>query len=230
MKEVNGSSAIPDDRVERTIATYDTIAERYHLANTRERRGRKQHSMSVFLSMLNVKRVPSFQPRVLVVACGLGDDAVYLAEHKTQVTAFDLSPEMLKRAKQADPNGDYRLLDLRDMDKLEGRFDGVWARGCLYHLTPEELAKWFGACHRGMQAGGVLYFSLKEGKGEEMRSVPATGYSGGEIAIRSLQGERYYAYYSPEEVEAMFEQYFTIEKFERMVSDQPAFEFWLKAR
>lgn len=221
---------IPHDRVERTITTYDSIADRYHLANTAERRERKQLSMRIFMSMLAERPLSKEVPDVLLPACGLGDDAVYLTKQGARVVAFDLSPEMLKKARQADPQGDYRLLDMREMDKLEDRYDGVWARGCLYHLTPIELEEWFKTCHALMRARGVLYFSLKEGAGEEMRSVPAAGYSGGEVAIRNLQGERYYSYYTPEQVRCMFEAYFTVQRFERMTHARPAFEFWIERK
>lgn len=230
MKPADRLKLIPHDRVERTIATYDNIADRYHLANTVERRERKQFSMRIFMHMVYERCLSGEAPDVLVPACGLGDDAAYLTMQGAQVVAFDLSPGMLEQAKQADPLGDYRLLDLREMDKLEELYEGVWARGCLYHLTPTELEEWFKSCHALLRTRGVLYFSLKEGAGEEMRIVPAVGYSGGEVAILNLQGERYYSYYTPEQVRTMFEAYFTVQRFERMFNAQPAFEFWLERK
>jgi 2-polyprenyl-3-methyl-5-hydroxy-6-metoxy-1,4-benzoquinol methylase len=52
--------------------------------------------------------------RVLVVGCGLGDDAEYLAELGAKVTAFDLSPTAIDWCHQRFPASDvnYQAVDL----------------------------------------------------------------------------------------------------------------------
>jgi SAM-dependent methyltransferase len=52
--------------------------------------------------------------RILVVGCGLGDDAEYLATLGATVTAFDLSPTAIAWCKQRFPTStvDYRAVDL----------------------------------------------------------------------------------------------------------------------
>jgi SAM-dependent methyltransferase len=47
-----------------------------------------------------IERAPDRSSRALVVGCGLGDDAVLLAELGWNVTAFDLSPSAIKWASE----------------------------------------------------------------------------------------------------------------------------------
>jgi hypothetical protein len=55
---------------------------------------------------------------------------------------------MLKVAISRDPDGIYVRRDLRDIQTFEGSYDGIWACGCLYHLTNYE----FSQCIRSCQA------------------------------------------------------------------------------
>jgi SAM-dependent methyltransferase len=53
--------------------------------------------------------------RVLDLACGTGIHALFLAEHGAEVTACDLSPEMIRRAQAARPHPRvaYEVADMR---------------------------------------------------------------------------------------------------------------------
>jgi SAM-dependent methyltransferase len=64
----------------------------------------------------------------LVIGCGYGDDAEELARRGFAVSAFDLSPTAIGRARERFPAGrvDYRVADLLDLPaEWTGRFDLV---------------------------------------------------------------------------------------------------------
>jgi hypothetical protein len=64
----------------------------------------------------------------LVVGAGLGDDAEELARRGFAVTAFDLSPTAIERARERFPDStvDYRVADLLELPaEWGGRFDLV---------------------------------------------------------------------------------------------------------
>ena len=66
--------------------------------------------------------------KALVVGTGLGDDAEELARRGFAVTAFDLSPTAIERARERFPESsvDYRVADLLDLpEEWRERFDLV---------------------------------------------------------------------------------------------------------
>ena len=65
-------------------------------------------------------------PRLLDVCCGPGRHAHMLAARGYRVLGVDANAEAVARAQQdALPGASYRVLDMRDLDSLGERFDGV---------------------------------------------------------------------------------------------------------
>jgi SAM-dependent methyltransferase len=83
--------------------------------------------------------------RALEVGCGTGANAIWLAEHGFSVTANDVSPTAISRAREraARAGVDVRFLvgDLREPERLGGPFDFFLDCGC------------FGAVQRGDRDG-----------------------------------------------------------------------------
>lgn len=188
------------DHVRRTISTYDQIASDYHLTSTAENRTWLEGSMDHLLKFL-----PG--PRVLVIGCGEGRDSRYLGSKGALVTSIDLSHEMLKLAQASDPAGEYLRMDFRDLSSLTGKFDGVWACACLYHVSKPEFGQCLSKIRSILHPSGILYINLKLGRGECMIEVPREGYPGGSVARAELRGERYYAFYEREELNPYFAEY-----------------------
>lgn len=210
------------DHAARTISTYDTIAKDYWLTSTPELRAWVQDSMHIFKTYLSGRRV-------LVPGCGDGRDSRYLSSLGLEVTAFDLSERMLEIAKSLDSAGEYRKLDIRDMRSLDNNYDGVFGSGCLYHLTKAE----FRVCLRDIKSllnqCGIVYVNLKEGKGQRFRVKPGPKYPGGKEARAALKGQRFYAYYSPQEMRSLFGD-FTILSERKLKHPERVREFWLRSR
>lgn len=71
---------------------------------------------------------PTVGPRVLVVGCGLGDDAETLSSAGFDVTAFDIAPTAvaLCQARFPESKVNYRVADLLNLPgELTGQFDFV---------------------------------------------------------------------------------------------------------
>ena len=100
--------------------------------------------MYAYLSSLNLKR-----KRVLVVGCGFGHDALYLAKLGADVYAFDLSPDSLFIARAlADREGLAISFDEMAAEALKYEddvFEFVVARDILHHVdiarTMEEILR-----------------------------------------------------------------------------------------
>ncbi|HEY4249455.1 MAG TPA: class I SAM-dependent methyltransferase [Lacunisphaera sp.] len=209
------------DHTQRTIQTYDQIAERYHVIATPEHRAWLEDSMREFFA-----RLPG--PAVLVAGCGEGRDSRYLRDLGACVVSFDLSEGMLAVARSSDPDGAYLRVDLRDAQSIGLNFDGIWACACLYHLTKQEFHVCLQTFFQMLRPRGVLFLNLKFGTGERFIDVPRDGYPGGEAA-KELVGSRFYAFYTRDELSAYFSD-FTVEKERRdlLKEDDGAMEFWLR--
>lgn len=208
-------------QVDETIATYDAIAKDYKVIATPENRAWLESSMQLFAGYLSGKKV-------LVAGCGEGRDSRFLKNLGCDVTSFDLSEGMLEVAKAEDPNGNYLKHDLRELGKL-GRFDGIWACACLYHLTKREFADCIEALWSSLNSCGVLFCNLKMGEGEQYIDRPRDGYRGGSEAKEKLAGRRFYSFYSLSELEEYFSRFELLQKRKDLLKEgQGAIEFWLK--
>ena len=210
----------PADHVAQSIATYDAIAEHYHVTATPELRAWKEASMRRFAEYLSGKRV-------LVPGCGDGRDSRFLSSLGLAVISFDLSRGMLAAARESDPHGAYLQMDLRDMASLEGPYDGIWASGCLYHLTKAEFTRCVASCRSLLAAGGVLYLTMKEGRAERYEDTPGPRYPGGAKARELLRGRRFYAYYERAELLGILRGFELLHE-QRVVPSEGGFELWLR--
>jgi len=76
--------------------------------------------------------------RVLDAGCGTGQWAVALAERGMRVTAVDISPEMIRRAREAHPDAPvtWRVADLAEPGEALAVFHAILARVAL-QFTPD---------------------------------------------------------------------------------------------
>jgi cyclopropane fatty-acyl-phospholipid synthase-like methyltransferase len=207
------------DHVAQTIATYNVIAPDYKLTATPEMRAWEENSMRKFSGYLCGERV-------LVPGCGDGRDSRFLRSLGLTVHSFDLSEEMLKIAVAHDPEGSYSQMDLREIALCEGPFDGIFASGCLYHLTKQEFSHCVQSCQTLLSSAGVFYFNMKEGRGQQFEEKPGPSYSGGIEARERLQGKRFYAYYQREELVAALQGFQVLHE-QRLLPGDGGFEFWV---
>jgi SAM-dependent methyltransferase len=98
---------------------------------------------------------------ILDAGCGSGRDARAFAEAGYQVTAFDASAEMAKRA-AAHIGLDVGHMTFADMAWTEA-FDGIWACATLLHVPRDELGSTFRRFAQALKLGGAWYLSVKYG-------------------------------------------------------------------
>jgi len=103
--------------------------------------------------------------RILDLGCGTGNVAVPLAADGYQVTALDLSPEMLalagEKAREAGVKINFTCQDMREMD-VAGEFDLAISMcdSMNYLLAEDELRQVFANAAKVLTAGGWLIFDL----------------------------------------------------------------------
>lgn len=102
--------------------------------------------------------------KVFEIACGPGNVTKYLLFKRPDFKIFgiDLAPNMVKLAKVNNPNADFEVMDCRDIDKLENRFDAIMCSFCMPYLSKEECARLIADCTKSLNPNGLLYFSTME--------------------------------------------------------------------
>jgi SAM-dependent methyltransferase len=100
--------------------------------------------------------------RLLDVACGTGKSFLPMLERGWDVTACDISPAMLKRARaKAGEAVPLSVADMRDLPEI-GKFDLVWALddSINYLLSEDELLKALSGMGANLAPGGRLLFDV----------------------------------------------------------------------
>lgn len=105
---------------------------------------------------------------ILDVGCGSGRDAKYFIEKGYQVTAFDGSEVMSRRASQYLGMSVDTVL-IQDYSFQE-QYDGIWCCASLLHLTLSEIQIFLLKAEKFLKKDGVVYVSFKYGTRQEFRN------------------------------------------------------------
>jgi ubiquinone/menaquinone biosynthesis C-methylase UbiE len=103
-----------------------------------------------------LRHLPPNCHEVLEIGCGTGGFARRLAERSQHVLALDLSPEMIRLARESSaqfPNIEFQLADVRDWPLADESFDCITSIATLHHLPFPEM---FLRMKAALKPGGVL--------------------------------------------------------------------------
>ncbi|MBK9337663.1 MAG: class I SAM-dependent methyltransferase [Lewinellaceae bacterium] len=111
------------------------------------------------------RRIEKPGAKILELGCGPGNITRYLLRKRPDfdILATDAAPNMVKLARENNPAARCEVLDCREMDRLDGPFDGIVCGFCLPYLSKEEVTKLLHDCSNLLNDDGTLYFSAIEG-------------------------------------------------------------------
>jgi SAM-dependent methyltransferase len=101
-------------------------------------------------------RVPAVCRRALEIGCGTGEFSRLLARRAERVLAIDLSPQMIRLARERSglyPNIDLVVGDATASRFVDDRFDCIAALTTLHHLPAEII---LGKIRKALRPGGVF--------------------------------------------------------------------------
>jgi ubiquinone/menaquinone biosynthesis C-methylase UbiE len=165
----------------KTTEAYNKIAQEY---SSRNHRHFWKNEYDYFKTILAGNKVVD-------LGCGAGRDAEQFVNDSFDYLGIDASEEMLKIASQRVAEGQFRLMDLRDIDLPLESFDGFWASASLLHFSKQEVPDLLKSFYNLLKDNGVGFISVKE------KRVMDEGY------IKEDKGggiERYFSFFHNNEM------------------------------
>jgi SAM-dependent methyltransferase len=127
-----------------------------------------------FIELIEKKKLIPNQ--VLDVGCGAGTDAIYLASKGCEVTAIDISHEVIriaqKRAKKAGVKVNFIADDFMKTEIDGESFDFINDRGCFHHINPSERENYAEKINDVLRRNGYYYLRCWSDKEEESERGP----------------------------------------------------------
>ena len=154
--------AADDQReLELTIQTFDKYAQQYC---------DKFESYKPYIESYE-KFAELFTPRhrrVLDAACGPGLFCRLLWQQipRLDIKGIDLAPAMVNLARSNCPDAQFAVMDCRDIDQLDGRFDAIISAFCFPYLNQNEVTEFIRSASEMLNVGGLLFISTMEGRYE----------------------------------------------------------------
>jgi len=101
---------------------------------------------------------------VLELACGPGNISKYLLNKRSdfKLLGLDLAPNMIELAKENNPSAEFKVMDCRDILKLNKTYDALMCGFCLPYLSEEEAAQLIKDASLLLNPASVIYVSTME--------------------------------------------------------------------
>jgi len=202
-------------------ASFDIAAATYDQTFTHTVIGRLQRDL-VYRHMTEALQNSTIRS-ILEINCGTGEDALWLSEQGYQVTATDISEQMILTARQKDTIGTitFRQADINTLPATfpNKTFDAIFSDfGGLNCLSEPELKAFFENANRLLTSNGRLFLVImpKNTVWEQfyflLKGQWKTAFRRKrEKAIANVDGEAVTTYYyNPSDIKQMAQRHFTI--------------------
>ena len=132
---------------------------------------------------------------ILDIGCGSGISSKIFSDNGFDVLGIDFSGKMIEAANRFAVNARFKVLDIRDVDKIKENFDGIYARAVLLHFPKNEIPKIIRLLYRKLNSGGYIYIAVKEIKEGQLdeQIVEENDYG--------FNYERFFSYFTMSELE-----------------------------
>lgn len=181
------------DNVKNTIQIFDQFAKDYQ---------RQYMNVNLYSETLDsfCDAIEKKDAKILEVGCGPANITNYLHKKRPdfKILATDLSLKMLELAKANNSVAVFEQMDLREIDKIKTKFEGVMSGFCLPYLSKTEIEHFFKSTYALLSEGGVFYISTTEGNNSESGFQKSSSGKGKALYIN---------YYSANEISEALNKY-----------------------
>lgn len=115
--------------------------------------------------------IKTSKPSILDIGCGPGNISKYISTKipDADILGIDYSEKMIQLAKKNVPNGEFEVMDCREINKINKKFDAIISGFCLPYLDGKELNSFFSNVNYLLNDNGIAYFSFVEGNLEDSK-------------------------------------------------------------
>ncbi len=146
------------DKYKETFETWNKIANLYQ---------EKFMDMDLYNETYDYicKNIEKTKAKILEIGCGPGNITKYILSQRSDFDIFgiDIAENMVELAKQNNPTAQFAVMDCREINKLETKFDGIVGGFCLPYLSETESKELITNAYDLLNDGGLLYLSFVEG-------------------------------------------------------------------
>ena len=176
-----------DKTTKTVIEAYNQSIKEYY-KNTRNLEPPEIEFRKEFIALLKNKG------KILDVACAFGRDSKIFSDAGLKVVGVDLADKAIEKARIMVPKAKFFVKDIRYLDFKPESFDGVWFNAGLISIEKKFALKVLKDLCRILKPEGILFVGVKQGSGEGLELDKRYGV------------EKYYAYYSEEELKGLLNQ------------------------
>lgn len=102
---------------------------------------------------------------ILEIGCGPGNITKYLLSKRPDfdILGIDIAPNMIDLAKKNNPTATFAVMDSRQINSLDQKYDGIIGGFCLPYLSPTECSELLSNAYDLLNENGLIYLSFVEG-------------------------------------------------------------------
>ncbi len=146
------------DRYKETFETWNTIASLYQ---------DKFMDLDIYNETYSIvcHSIAKNNATLLDIGCGPGNITKYLLSTRPDfdIVGIDIAPNMVELAKKNNPTANFAIMDIRHIDKITIKYDGIICGFCLPYLSHTDSHKFISDCYNLLNDDGLLYISFVEG-------------------------------------------------------------------
>jgi len=127
------------------------------------------------------EQLVNLNPSILEVGCGPGNITKYMLSKRPDfnIQGIDIAPSMIELARKNNPTANFKVMDGRQINNLESKFDAVICGFYVPYLSKSDCSNLLKVCNGLLYNNGILYLSFVEG--DYINSGYQTGSSGDRI-------------------------------------------------
>jgi len=156
----------------RSMPNWDKFWQDVGIENLPWEINKPDHNLISYYNIPNIKK----PKHSIDIGCGLGHNAVWLAQQGVDSTGIELVPNAIdackKYASECDVSVDFKVMDFFKGNLPSAYYDLVFDRGCFHNLSYDEMQQFASKISRILTDDGIWMSIIGSAEGAEFHMSP----------------------------------------------------------